>query len=45
MKVGAREQTEIYRSRWLLLCQMALFGDDAREFLSSIVTDLRASPA
>lgn len=45
MKVGAREHTEIYRSRWLLLCQMALFGDDAREFLSSIVADLRASPA
>ena len=45
MKVGAREHTEIYRSRWSLLCQMALFGDDAREFLSSIVADLRASPA
>jgi len=45
MNVGAREATEIYRSRWSLLGQMALFGDDAREFLSSIVADLRASPS
>lgn len=44
MKVAAPEHMEIYRSRWSLLRQMALFDDDAQEFLSRIVADLRAGP-
>jgi transcriptional regulator with XRE-family HTH domain len=41
MKVGAPEHMEIYRTRWSLLCQMALFGDEAQEFLNKIAADLR----
>lgn len=44
MKVAAPEHMEIYRSRWSLLREMALFDDAAQEFLSMIVTDLRTGP-
>jgi transcriptional regulator with XRE-family HTH domain len=44
VKVAAPDHLEVYRSRWSLLRQMALFGDEAQEFLNRIVTDLRASP-
>jgi transcriptional regulator with XRE-family HTH domain len=44
MKVSAPEHMEIYRARWSLLRQMALFDEDAREFLSRIVIDLRSGP-
>jgi transcriptional regulator with XRE-family HTH domain len=41
MTVAAPEHMGIYRSRWSLLRQMALFDDDAQEFLRRIVADLR----
>jgi transcriptional regulator with XRE-family HTH domain len=41
MKVAAPEHMDIYRTRWSLLREMALFDDDAAEFLTRIVTDLR----
>jgi transcriptional regulator with XRE-family HTH domain len=41
MKVGAPEHMAIYRARWSLLRQMALFGDDAQEFLGKIAAELR----
>jgi transcriptional regulator with XRE-family HTH domain len=41
MNVAAPEHLEVYRSRWSLLRQMALFDDDARDFLSGIVAELR----
>jgi transcriptional regulator with XRE-family HTH domain len=41
MKVAAPEHMAIYRARWSLLRQMALFDDAATEFLSRIVADLR----
>lgn len=44
MTVDTPEHVEIYRSRWSSLCQMALFGEDAQEFLRAIVADLRARP-
>jgi transcriptional regulator with XRE-family HTH domain len=44
MTVAAPEHMEIYRSRWSLLREMALAGEDAQEFLRQIVADLRTSP-
>jgi hypothetical protein len=41
MKVASPEHMEIYRTRWSLLREMALFDDDATEFLATIVADLR----
>ncbi|WP_133903952.1 helix-turn-helix domain-containing protein [Actinophytocola oryzae] len=41
MKVAAPDHVGIYRSRWGLLREMALYGDEAREFLSRIVAGLR----
>jgi transcriptional regulator with XRE-family HTH domain len=43
MKVASPEHMEIYRSRWELLHEMALFDDDARDFLGRIVSELRSS--
>lgn len=45
MAVDTPEHVEIYRSRWSLLQEMALFGADAQEFLRDVVTDLRTRPA
>lgn len=41
MKVAVPEHTRIYRDRWSLLREMAVFGADARDFLGGIVADLR----
>jgi hypothetical protein len=41
MTVAAPEHMEIYRTRWSLLRETALFDDDAQEFLRMIVADLR----
>jgi transcriptional regulator with XRE-family HTH domain len=41
MTVAAPEHMEIYRSRWSHLRQMALFDDEAQEFLRRIAADLR----
>lgn len=44
MTVAAPEHMEIYRSRWSLLREMALFDAAAQQFLSKIVADLRGCP-
>lgn len=41
MKVGSSDHMEIYRARWSLLRQMALFGEDTQEFLGKIAAELR----
>jgi transcriptional regulator with XRE-family HTH domain len=44
MTVAAPDHLETYRSRWSLLRQMALFDDDAQDFLGNIVAGLRTGP-
>lgn len=43
MTVDTAEHVALYRARWSELCRMALFGDNAREFLQGVATDLRNS--
>jgi transcriptional regulator with XRE-family HTH domain len=45
MRVALPEQLEIYRSRWSLLRQMALYDTDAQDFLNGLVADLRTGEA
>lgn len=45
MTVDTAEHVALYRDRWSQLCGMALFGDDAREFLQGVATDLRKGTA
>lgn len=40
--VMAPEDVDLYRTRWSLLQQMAIFDGDAREFLGDIAGDIRA---
>lgn len=35
---------DLYRQRWDRLAQMAVFGEDAREFISGLSADLRGRP-
>ncbi len=41
MKVAVPEHMQIYRARWSLLHEMALFDEAAQDFLGRIVADLR----
>ncbi|GAA1963662.1 helix-turn-helix transcriptional regulator [Amycolatopsis minnesotensis] len=41
--VNAPEGIELYRQRWLLLRQMAVFGDEARRFLGGLTTEITAA--
>ncbi len=41
MAVDSAEHVELYRSRWSLLRQSALRGDEARAFLRDVAADLR----
>ncbi|HEX6356752.1 DUF5753 domain-containing protein [Actinophytocola sp.] len=45
MKVSAPEHLDVYRSRWSRLCESALVDEPAQEFLSGLVTELRAASA
>jgi transcriptional regulator with XRE-family HTH domain len=45
MAVDSTEHVDLYRSRWSLLRQSALFGDEAREFLRDVAADLRTRSA
>lgn len=45
MTVDTAEHVALYRDRWSQLRRMALFGDDAREFLQGVATDLRKGTA
>ncbi|QXV60305.1 helix-turn-helix transcriptional regulator [Amycolatopsis sp. TNS106] len=42
MRTGAAKHVQIYRARWNLLQQMAIFDDEARKFLDSVASNLRA---
>lgn len=43
LTVNDPSDVELYRSRWSLLRQMAVFDDEARKFLATLGTDLRDS--
>lgn len=45
MTVDSAEHVETYRSRWETLSRMALFGDEAQEFLRDVIADLRTRSA
>jgi transcriptional regulator with XRE-family HTH domain len=43
LTINDPESVALYRKRWSLLTQMARHGDEARTFLASIISDLRAA--
>jgi len=45
MAVDSAEHVDLYRSRWSLLVQSALSGEDAREFIREVAGDLRTRSA
>jgi hypothetical protein len=42
LEVRASEDVDVYRRRWSLLQQMAIFDDEARWFLSQLANDIRS---
>jgi hypothetical protein len=43
LTVNDPESIALYRERWSLLEQMAIFGDEARAFLGEVSADLRTA--
>jgi transcriptional regulator with XRE-family HTH domain len=41
--VRTAEDVDLYRQRWSLLSQMAVFGEDADKFLARVAADVRAT--